>query len=98
MNDVRYATENVVAEVDEEGGKVTRQVAVAGQPVPAAYDHLVPDSKTTKTPNESSPVATGAQRVRRPAGAADPDRSYGTTAEESGIAPSKSAGRKSGSK
>lgn len=78
----RYATENVVAEVEEEGGTVTRQVAVAGQPVPEAYAHLVPDSKTTAAPNESSPAATGAQRVRQPATAADPDLGYGTTADE----------------
>lgn len=44
---VRYATEDIYADIEEEGGVVNRLVAVKGQPVPAAYARYVPDKKTT---------------------------------------------------
>lgn len=41
----RIATEQVVAEIDG----INTVVAEPGLPVPLAYDHLVPDNKTTTT-------------------------------------------------
>lgn len=81
MDQPRIAKENITADVEEEGGTVTRQIAVAGQPIPAAYDHLVPDSKATSGPNEASPAANAATRTRVQGEPADPDLGYGDTEE-----------------
>jgi hypothetical protein len=64
----KYATENVYAEVEEEGGKVNRLVAVKGQPVPRAFEHLVDDSKTTDKPPAPLGLdrSTAARRLNTP--------------------------------
>lgn len=41
------AKKNIYAEVEEDGGKVNRLVAAAGQPVPAGYRDLVKDGDVT---------------------------------------------------
>jgi hypothetical protein len=51
---MRYAKKNIYADVEEEGGTINRLVAVEGQPIPAAYAHLVDDKDTTDSP--PSPV------------------------------------------
>jgi hypothetical protein len=65
---VRYATEDVYAEVQEEGGPIRRLVAVAGQPVPVAYADYVEDKHTTTDVDEAhDAVARRATSVRRAA-------------------------------
>lgn len=68
MAEVRIAKKDVIAEVDEGGVKVTRKVAIEGQPVPAAYADLV-DDKDVDTEVEKTRM-TGDRR----AAAEDEDR------------------------
>jgi hypothetical protein len=66
-----YAKKDVYADVEEEGGTINRLVAVAGQPIPAAYDHLVADGDKSQTPPEVD------------AAAADPALGYGPSTTRS---------------
>lgn len=65
----RVATETVTANIDG----VNTVVAEAGQVVPLAYDHLVPDDKTTPLePGTQEP--TRSTSTRRTAAAAREDK------------------------
>lgn len=63
---VRYATKDVYAEVEEEGGKINRLVAKAGQVVPVAYEDYVDDADTTTDASEANAIvrSTSARRAR----------------------------------
>ena len=63
---VRYATKDVYAEVEEEGGKINRLVAKAGQVVPIAYEEYVDDADTTTDVTEANEIdrSTTARRAR----------------------------------
>lgn len=51
---MRYATKDITADVEEEGGVITRQVAVAGQPVSPAFNQYVDDKDTTTDPEQAA--------------------------------------------
>lgn len=64
--ETRYAKRDVYAEVDEEGGKINRLVAAAGQPVPPGFADYVDDSDTTTTPpGVAAPTADRSAAARR---------------------------------
>lgn len=50
---VRYAKQDIYADVAEEGGQVRRLVAVKGEPVPDHYGDLVSDSDVTEDIDEA---------------------------------------------
>lgn len=55
--ETRYAKKDIYAEVEEEGGKINRLVAAAGQPVPPGYADLVDKSDTQEKPLDGSELA-----------------------------------------
>ncbi|MDQ3933422.1 MAG: hypothetical protein M3340_02190 [Actinomycetota bacterium] len=64
----RYAKKDIYAEVEEEGGKINRLVAAAGQPIPAAYAEYVDDADTTTdvdTAHDAVPGRTTSARRAR---------------------------------
>lgn len=73
---VRYAKQDVYADVEEEGGTISRLVAVKGKAVPAVYADLVADADTTTDIDEAHAlqpseefVTETAPAAERPAGA-----------------------------
>jgi hypothetical protein len=62
-----YAKNDITADVEEEGGTVTRQVAVAGQPISPAYDQYVDDKDTTTDPDVAQAAVSRATSARRAA-------------------------------
>lgn len=85
---VRYATKNVYADVEEEGGTIRRLVATEGQPIPVAYAELVDDDDTTTTPpgvlDPALARSTSARRETTPT-VADAERAKGSTEDYSKI-------------
>ena len=63
---VRYAKKDIYAQVDEEGGKINRLIATAGDPISPAYAQYVDDKDTTTDTAVASDIArsTSARRAK----------------------------------